>query len=107
MAISSDVEIGVVTELRARGKDEDSQSPPSKLSQDEVVLARFGKRQQLRVSDFDSSLLRKRHAEAIEKRGFRSLSSVGLVCGVMLTWEVLAMSVFGNICETSLVSTNC
>ncbi|KAL8792909.1 MAG: hypothetical protein Q9195_004486 [Heterodermia aff. obscurata] len=45
----------------------------SSLSNDERVLARFGKRQQLR-------------------RGFRTLSAVGLTCGLTLTWITISMT---------------
>ena len=44
---ADDMEEGL-TELRVRGKTS-ATAGPSKVSRDEMVMARFGKRQQLRV----------------------------------------------------------
>ncbi|KAF2004153.1 amino acid transporter-like protein [Amniculicola lignicola CBS 123094] len=55
------------------GAVNEEQGTESNTTSDEAVLARFGKRQQLR-------------------RGFRAMSAVGLTCGIMLTWEVLIMT---------------
>ncbi|KAL9097820.1 MAG: hypothetical protein Q9165_000146 [Trypethelium subeluteriae] len=45
----------------------------TEVADDEKVLARFGKRQQLR-------------------RGFSTVSAIGLTCALMLTWDVLIMT---------------
>ncbi|KAF2648994.1 amino acid transporter-like protein [Lophiostoma macrostomum CBS 122681] len=53
--------------VRHRVQPED---PEERRIQDEAAIAKFGKKQQL-------------------KRRFKSLSSIGLTCGLMLTWEVV------------------
>ena len=57
---------------------------------DEDVLARFGKKQQLRVKDFkfckgDYKLT------TSSKRRFKSLSSIGLISGIMISWAAVLL----------------
>ena len=61
------------------------------FSRDEAVLARFGKRQQLRVS-----VLPHCHGPSLillYQRGFSLLPAIGLTSTLMITWEVITSSV--------------
>ena len=52
-------------------------------SYDEVVMARFGKKQQLKV---DGEIFGTLYVADSRKRRFGSLSAVGLISGLMVTW---------------------
>ncbi|PQE24741.1 choline transport protein [Rutstroemia sp. NJR-2017a WRK4] len=58
---------------------------------DEETIARFGKKQQLKVSTILAQLTHRNNNAILNilQRRFKSLSAVGLTCGLMLTWEVI------------------
>ena len=73
----------------ASGQTPDSHSK-NNLAQDEIDIARFGKKQQLRVRhstwlSFPLLLLELINAKL--QRGFGLVSVVGLTCTLMITWE--------------------
>lgn len=67
-----------------------SEASVTELVDDERILARFGKRQQLRVMG-PRSILLFIGTYILSQRGFAVISAVGLTCGTMLTWDTLLM----------------
>lgn len=70
----------------------------SKSNRDEVELAHFGKRQQLKVSILDrtispSSTTPFANLFFFRQRTFGLVSMTGLTCTLMVTWEGILMSV--------------
>ena len=75
-----------------------------KFIKDEAVLARFGKRQQLRVGAFtyasvvaslasESLNWKADYADSVLQRGFGLLPVIGLTSTLMITWEAMTTSV--------------
>jgi choline transport protein len=84
---------GIANANLTRRHGGDSEKMESHRSQDEAAIARFGKKQQLKVRCLSktSCVLCNTKLTVLLQRRFKSLSSVGLTCGLMLTWEVILL----------------
>lgn len=70
---------------------DERRSSRHEFSKDESIIARFGKRQQLRVSI--PAILRKEPTDGMLQRGFGPVSAIALTMTLMITWEAILASV--------------